>query len=221
MGRAPGKELTYHLAKSNDFGVVYTDSTLQEMLLGQEVHACQTDVWETQVLRVETLFEQRKAWQMSSVYMQVTHQMFWLSVLTRVKKGMSAKMAALVAGECDGLYIANFIYEGSCNDDSGDESKMCQLQAELRWNTALAAALRTIKDTEEFSAAESRICLVHMNRANYMPRPVHDEDDVYFVVKLAISLFAALRIYRDKITAKQAFRLVMQCKGIDAVLFFG
>jgi len=209
------------LAKSKDFGVVYTESTLQEMLLAQEIHACQPGVWRAQTSRVETLFEQRKAWQMSSVYMQVLHQMFLLSVLTRVKKGMCAKMAASVARECNGLYIANFIYEGSCNDDSDDESKMCQLQAELRWNTGLAAALRTIQDTAEFSAAESRICAVHLNGANYTPRPVHEEDDVYFVVKLAISLFAAVRIYRDKITAKQAFLLVIQCQGIDAVLFFG
>jgi len=220
-GSAPGKQLSYHLAKSNDFGVVYTDSTRQEMLLAQEIHACQPDVWQTQTKRVETLFERRKPWQMSSIYMQVTHQMFLLSVLTRVKKGMCAKMAVAVAGESDGLYIANFIYEGSCNDDSGDERKMCQLQAELRWNTGLAAALRKIKDTEDFFAAESRICAVHLNRANYMPRPVHEEDDVYFVVKLVISLFAAVRIYRDKITAKRAFHLVMQCQGIDAVLFFG
>jgi hypothetical protein len=135
------------------------------------------------------------------VYASDTSDVFAVSAHAREERHVCEDVA-LVAGERDGLYIANFIYEGSCNDDSGDESKMCQLQAELRWNMALAAALRTIKDTEEFSAAESRICLVHMNRANYMPRPVHDEDDVYFVVKLAISLFAALRIYRDKITAK-------------------
>ena len=91
-GSVPGKQLSYHSAKSNDFGVVYTDSTRQEMLLAQENHACQPDVWQTQTKRVETLFERRKTWQMSNIYMQVTHPMFLLSVLTRVKKGMCMMM---------------------------------------------------------------------------------------------------------------------------------
>jgi hypothetical protein len=201
------------------FGIQYTEDTLQEMLLGQQdsrgrVTGAKSDF-------VYSLFERREGVRLASMYRRLMHTVFLSAILNRVSKGMSRQMALAEVRQNHGWNVLDFIYTGSPRNDSTNGAKVEKFLALLQWNQNLCRALSSIQKRPQFQQVWARMqenkALEH---SNYLPRPLYTGLDLK-VVGMVVKVFAAIRIHRDKLSETEAFERVLQCGGMNGVIFFG
>jgi len=92
---------------------------LQEMLLAQRDST--GHISQSNVAFVMTLFRNRKALRLASLYVRLMYRVFVSGVDNRVKKGMTKLMAMAQMHENNGWFVLDLIYAKSPNDDSSDK----------------------------------------------------------------------------------------------------
>ena len=198
---------------------MYTEDTLQEMLLGQQDRRGR--VSRAQSSLVHSIFDRREAVRLASMYMRLMHTVFLSAILNRVSKGMSKRMAGEEVRQTDGWNVLDFIYAGSPRDDSMHPGKRDKFIALLLWNHRLCKTLGEIQKQPEFLQAWARVQGARrLEQSAYLPRPSYTGLDLK-IVGMVVQVFAAIRVYRDNLSATDAFECVFQCKGLNGAIFFG
>ena len=201
------------------FAILYSADVLQEMLLAQRDST--GHISQPNVVFVTTLFRARKASRLASLYVRLMYRVFVSGVDNRVKKGMSKQMAMAQMHDNNGWFVLNLIYTKSPNDNSSDKQRVKKLLAQLQWNKSLCVQLQMIQERPHFQLAWQVVIDNHeIENSTYLPRPSYTPKHLEMIGAL-VKMFAAIRICRDNICAREAFNVILQCQGINGVVLFG
>jgi len=142
----------------------------------------------------------------------------------RVSKGMGLQQAISARKEAMLKFDMHaFLFDKSPSSLVGNDTAFELLLAKLDWDQVLDRNLQIIRYSEDFLVAQEKITCKYLDEHLLMPRLISESvtGANIAVVSIAIGLFAAIRVYRDKIAPDVAFDLVVKSNGMDARSFFG